>query len=467
MRISQNRLHRPGVAAVAVLAAAGLALTGCAKDSGGSGENNSAGGTMPGKGKAECADLTQLEQFGDLTGKTVGVYTSILPPEQQTQEASYKLFTTCTGAKVKYEGSDQFETQLVVRVKAGNAPDIAYIPQPGLLKTVVSSGQVVEAPPAVADNVDKWFGEDWKNYGTVDGKFYAAPLGANVKSFVWYSPKMFKQNGWTVPTTWDDMLALSDTIAATGIKPWCAGIESGEATGWPATDWLEDAILREKGADYYDQWVNHEIAFNDPGVAQSLDLVGGILKNDKYVNGGFGDVNSIATTAFQDAGLPILKGQCALHRQASFYAAQWPEGTDVSENGDVFAFYLPPTNTDNGKPVLGGGEFVTAFSDRPEVQAFQTYLSTDVWANEKAKATPGGGWVSANTGLDINNLASPIDKLSAQTLQDPEAVFRFDGSDQMPSAVGAGSFWKEMTAWITGESTKDALDKIEASWPAS
>ena len=175
----------------------------------------------------------------------------------------------------------------------------------------------------------------------------------------------------------------------------------------------------------------------------------------------------IATTTFQDGGLPILKGKCAMHRQAGFYAANWPEGTKVAEDGDVFAFYLPVTNQDNGKPVLGGGEFVTAFADRTEVQAFQTYLSSDVWANEKAKATPAGGWVSANKGLEVANLVSPIDQLSASVLQDPEAVFRFDGSDQMPGAVGAGSFWKEMTAWITGESTKQALDKIEASWPSS
>lgn len=454
---------RRGVATLAVLAMSGLGLTACADDSS-NGSSNSAGGEAPGAGKAECA---QLEQFGDLTGKTVSVYTSILPPEQQTQEDSYQLFTECTGAKVDYEGSDQFETQLVVRVKAGNAPDIAYIPQPGLLKTVVSSGSVVEAPQAVADNVDEFFGEDWKSYGTVDGKFYAAPLGANVKSFVWYSPKMFSDNGWKAPQTWDDMLAISDKMVDKGIKPWCAGIESGEATGWPATDWLEDAVLRVKGPDYYDQWVNHEVAFDDAGVADSLDLVGGILKNADYVNGGYGDVKSIATTAFQDGGLPILKGKCGMHRQASFYAAQWPEGTNVAEDGDVFAFYLPTTNEDNGKPVLGGGEFVAAFDDRPEVQAFQTYLSSDIWANEKAKATPDGGWVSANTGLDIDNLKSPIDKLSAETLQDPEAVFRFDGSDQMPSAVGAGSFWKEMTAWITGGSTSDALKNIEESWPAA
>lgn len=453
-------------AALASVVAVGLTLAGCASstEEGDSTDNQSAGGTSPGEGVAGCEQLTQ---FGDLTGKSVSVYTSIIAPEDAAHKKSYELFTKCTGAEVDYEGSDQFETQLSVRVQAGNAPDIAYIPQPGLLKTLVGSGAVVAAPQATSDNVDKWFGEDWKSYGTVDGTFYAAPLGANVKSYVWYSPSMFEENGWTVPETWDDMLALSDQIAATGIKPWCAGIESGTATGWVVTDWLEDAILRDQGADFYDQWVNHEVAFDDAGVAESLDRVGGILKNDKYVNGGIGDVKSIATTSFQDGGLPILDGKCALHRQASFYAAQWPEGTDVSENGDVFAFYLPVTNEDNGKPVLGGGEFVAAFDDRPEVQAFQTYLSSDVWANEKAKATPGGGWVSANTGLDISLLPSPIDQLSASIFQDPEAVFRFDGSDQMPSAVGAGSFWTEMTAWITGESTGDALSNIEKSWPTS
>ena len=459
----RSRNTRRGMAAAAALVSAGLVLAGCASDSEGS---SSVSGTWPGDGKSECADLQQLADFGDLTGKSISVYTSIVAPEDQPHIDSWKLFTTCTGATPKYEGSKEFEAQLQVRVQAGNPPDIAYIPQPGLLQTLVGTGKVVEAPSQVSDNVDKWFGEDWRAYGSVDDKLYAAPLGANVKSFVWYSPKMFADNGWDIPTTWDDMLALSDKIAASGIKPWCAGIESGEATGWTATDWLEDVLLRSAGPDVYDQWVSHDIAFNDPQVADALDTVGGILKNDKYVNGGFGDVKSIATTAFQDGGLPILDGKCALHRQASFYAANWPEGTDVSENGDVFAFYLPPISADFGNPVLGGGEFVTAFSDRPEVQAFQTYQSTDVWANEKAKASPNGGWVSANKGLDVNNLASPIDKLSGEILQDPDAVFRFDGSDQMPGEVGAGSFWTEMTNWITGESTSDALDKIESSWPS-
>ncbi len=155
-----------------------------------------------------------------------------------------------------------------------------------------------------------------------------------------------------------------------------------------------------------------------------------------------------------------------MHRQASFYAANWPQGTKVAPDGDVFAFYLPAKDPTT-KPVLGAGEFILAFSNKPEVQAFQTYLSSDTWANEKAKATPGGGWVSANKGLQRANLTSPIDQLSYDILQDPKAVFRFDGSDQMPAAVGSNAFWKQATAWITGQSTKDTVDKIEAAWPKS
>ena len=441
-----------------------LALAAC----GGDGSTGAGGGNNTGS-NADCADYSQ---YGDLSGKTVSIYTSIVAPEDQPQIDSYKPFEQCTGAKIKYEGSKEFEAQLPVRVKSGNPPDIAFVPQPGLLQTLVATGKVVKAPQGVSDNVDKWFGKDWRGYGSVDGTLYAAPLGANVKSFVWYSPSAFKDAGYQVPQTWDEMMALTekianDTAGTKGVKPWCAGIGSGDATGWPATDWLEDTLLRTAGADVYDKWVTHKIPFNDPKVTEALAKDAAILKNDKYVNGGLGGVKSIATTTFQDAGQPILDGSCYMHRQASFYAANWPEGTKVAEDGDVWAFYFPAVDPAQGKPVLGGGEFVAAFADRPEVQAFQTYLSSDTWANNKAKSTPAGGWVSANKGLDINNLVSPIDKLSAQILQDPKAVFRFDGSDMMPGAVGAGTFWKGMTDWITGKSDADTLNYIEQSWPKS
>jgi len=450
------------IAALTGVLAVALTATACGSSDDTSGDTASSGG----KSSIDCAPY---KAFGDLSGKTVSVYTSITAPEDAPHQASYKPFEECTGVTIKYEGSKEFEAQLPVRVKGGNAPDIAYVPQPGLLKTLVETGAVKEAPTETVANIDKNM-PDWKDYGTVDGKVYAAPLGANVKSFVWYSPQAFKDKGYEVPKTWAELLALSDKIVADNpsgdIKPWCAGIESGDATGWTATDWVEDVMLRTAGAETYDKWQKHEIPFNDPAVATALAEVGKILKNPKYVNGGFGDVKTIASTSFQDAGQPILDGECYMHRQASFYAANWPEGTKVGPDGDVWAFYLPAVD-DSTHPVLGGGEFVAAFADRPEVKAFQTYLASVEWANERAKTCGSGGCVTANKNADPNLLTNPVDKLSAEILTDKAATFRFDASDLMPGAVGSGTFWKGMTNWITGQGDKETLDYIEQSWPKS
>jgi alpha-glucoside transport system substrate-binding protein len=446
-------LPRTTLRAVALAGTFSLALAAC-------------GGGDSGGDVAADVDCAPYEEYGDLSGETITVYTGIVTPEDQPQIDSYKPFEQCTGATVQYEGDKSFEAQVLVRAQAGNPPDIAIVPQPGLLAQLVATGEAVKAPDAVAANVDEFWGEDWKSYGTVDGSFYAAPLGASMKSLVWYSPAEFEENGYEVPTTLDELKALSDEIAASGKKPWCAGVSSGEATGWPITDWHEDMMLRLHGAETYDKWVNHEIPFDGPESTAGLDAVGDFLKNDEYVNGGLGDVRSIATTTFQDGGLPILQGSCSFHRQASFYASNWPEGTEVAEDGDVFAFYLPGETAED-KPVLGGGEFILAFNDRPAVQAFQTYLSTDLWANNKADATPNGGWVSANKGLDVSKLTSPIDRLAGETFQDPNAVFRFDGSDQMPAAIGSNEYWKQATNWITGQSTADTVRNIEKAWPAS
>ena len=438
----------------------GLALAATACGTGGSSSDDDAGASADASLPAGCEDF---EDYAGSSGTEVSMYTSIRDIEADRYVQSFEEFEKCTGITINYEGSGEFEAQLNVKVQGGNAPDIAFIPQPGLLQRFVQAGEVVEAPEGVAANVDEFWSEAWKEYGSVDGTLYAAPMGANVKSYVWYSPTAFTEAGYEIPTTFDELVALSDEIAATGKKPWCAGIESGDATGWVLTDWMEDLVLRDAGADVYDQWVAHEIPFDDPALTSALDKVGSILKNEEYVNGGYGDVRSIATTSFQDGGLPILEGECFLHRQASFYANQWPEGTEVAEDGDVFAFYFPGESADE-KPVLGGGEFVAAFNDREEVQKVQTYLSSDEYANTKAEI---GDWISANTGLDVANVANPIDKLSVETLQDPGSEFRFDASDLMPAAVGAGSFWQGMTEWINGKETAEVLSNIEASYPSS
>lgn len=389
-----------------------------------------------------------------------------MSPEAELFQESFTEFEDCTGITINWNGSKEFEAQLPVRVEGGTAPDLAVFPQPGLLAAMAATGKLLPASDAVAASVEANYSPDWKNYGTVDGTFYASPLGANVKSFVWYSPKTFKDNGRDIPTTWDELLALSDKIATTSdVQPWCAGFESGDATGWVGTDWMEDIVLRFGGAEVYDKWVSHEIPFNDPAIVEAIGKAGQILKNPEYV----GDVPSIATTSFQTGGAGIVDGSCAMHRQASFIGgilvadqgATIVTPDDTTTEGGITTFYFPGATADD-KPALGGGEFIGAFADRPEVQAVQLYLTTPEWNNKKAAL---GGWFSANLGLDTANVADPVNANAVEILKNA-TTFRFDGSDLMPAAVGAGSFWKEMTAWVAEDkSDKAVLDAIEASWP--
>ena len=348
------------IASLSVLAACGNASSG-----GGTGTTQTLTGA--------CA---KYQAYAGHSGTTVTMFASIISPESDSLQKSWADFSNCTGIKISYEGSNDFESQLPVRVTGGNAPDFAIIPQPGLLQQMVKTGKVVKPPQQTVANESKW-SSVWKTYGTVKGTFYAAPMSANMKSLVWYSPKAFTQAGYKVPTTWADLMSLSGTIASAGNgKPWCGGIGSGTATGWPATDWLEEVVLGKYGGDVYDKWVSHEIKFSSPQIMDSMQTVANWMLNPAWVNGGFGDVKSIATTTFQSAGTPILTGKCWMLQQASFYEAQWPQGTKVGPDGDVNAFYLPSVSTSVPTRVEGGGEFVTAFSSRPEVQAVQNYLST-------------------------------------------------------------------------------------------
>jgi alpha-glucoside transport system substrate-binding protein len=477
-------LRKISAAVAATLALGAAAACSSSKSSTGSNPSNGGGsssgaanglpdpGSQP-KSKLTAAtmsgDCAAFGKYGKYTGKKVTIYTSITQPEIGYHINSVKQFEKCTGITVQYSPSKEFEAALKTKVDGGNAPDIAIFPQPGLLQTFAQSGKLKAASDAVTKEAEQNWVSSWIGYGTVDKVYFGTPLGANLKSLVWYSPKYFKQFNYTVPTTWDDLIKLSDKMVADGHKPWCAGIESGDATGWPLTDWMEEVMLRKYGPAVYDQWTQHKIPFNDPKVLDVLKTVGSILKNPKYANAGIGTTKSIATTAFQDGGKPIQTGKCMLHAQANFYAANWDKGTKVGENDDVFAFYEPTISDKFGKVAEVGGEFIGAFADRPEVEAVQLYLASGDWANAKAKlnaAAHTSGWATANKAVDKSVFVDPIDKLSVEVLTDPKATARFDASDLMPSSVGTGSFWKQMTQWILGNQTdQQTLDKIEASWP--
>ncbi len=444
----RRRLFLP----VAAAGALSLVLAACAADT-------------PGEAPAD-ADCAAYEQYGTFEGETVEVYATIVDVEADQMVESWRDFEDCTGITIDYVGTQEAETQINVRAAAGDAPDLMIIPQPGLLNRLIDDGYVVPASAAVEANVDQFWSESWKGYGTMDGTFYAAPLMASVKGWIWYSPSAFAEGGYEVPTTWEEMMALTATMAEQSTatyRPWCVGFGSGDATGWPGTDWIEDAVLRSAGPEAYDRWVAGDLKFDSPEIREGFGLVGDILLNVDYVNGGFGGVESIVSTTFNDGGLPILDGNCSMHHQASFYEAQWPAGTTVAPDGDIWAFITPPIAAGDPLSVTGGGEFVAAFREGEAVDAVQQYLSSDTWANNRVAL---GGVISANKGLDPSLAGSEIGRASIELLQGEDTVFRFDASDLMPAAVGTSSFWTGMVDWVVGtRSTDEVLTFIDSTFP--
>ena len=465
----RHTIRRRSLAGVAGLSVAAFVLAGCAGAA-----DEPAADAGADSGSTESSDMAAgCDAYADYMGNEgteVEIYTTIIDPEASLFIESFGEFEECTGIDIVWNGDQSFEEQIAVRVEGGTAPDLAIFPQPGLLKSF--EADLVPANDATSASVDANYTADWKAYGTVNGTFFGTPLGANVKSFVWYSPKVFADNGWAIPTTWDELLTLSDEIVASDFDgtAWCVGFESGVATGWAGTDWMEDLMLRFQDAATYDQWTGQaepRLPFNDPKVAEVLAEAEKIIKNADYV----GDVPSIATTSFSEAGFGVVDGSCAMHRQASFLGgilvgdagATIVDPSDTATEGGISVFYFPGVSADQ-TPALGGGEFVAAFQDRPEVHAVQHYMTTPEWNNKKAAL---GGWFSANLGLDTANVADPVNAVAVEILQNA-TTFRFDGSDVMPGEVGAGSFWVEMTAWVAEDKANAAvLDAIEATWPAS
>jgi alpha-glucoside transport system substrate-binding protein len=444
-----SHLHRRFTAPLAMLAIAGIALSGCAIEEDGGG---SSGG---GPGDAGTAD------------GVVTIYGTIADTEDELLQESWKEWEEENDIDIKYESSKEFEAQIGVRAQGGSAPDLAIFPQPGLLGDLASRGYVQPAPEGVADNVAEYWSEDWAGYGTTDDTLYGAPLMASVKGWIWYSPAEFAANGWEQPETWDELLTLTQTIAdAKGSAPWCAGFGSDAATGWPGTDWVEDLVLRQAGPEVYDQWVSHEIPFTDPAIQTAMDSVGEILLNPEFVNAGYGGVESINTTTFQDVARVLGDGSCSLHHQASFYDGfiQDPENgnSTVGPDADIWAFMTPSVEP-GGKAVVGGGEIVGAFSNDADTIKVQEYLSSPEWANSRVAL---GGVLSANSGLDPESAESPILQEAIKLLQDPETTFRFDASDLMPGAVGSAAFFTGIVDWINGKPSDEVLSQIDSAWPS-
>ncbi len=371
---------------------------------------------------------------------------------------SFEEFEKYTGIKIEYEGTRDFENLILAQVENKTAPDLGNFAQPGLLKSMAKKGLVVDLSTFLSsEHLKKQYKQSWLDLATVDGKVAGVWHNADVKSLVWYPKPAFDKAGYKVPTTWDEMIALSDQLVKDGQTPWCIGMESSGATGWVGTDWIEDIMLRTTSPENYDKWTNGELKFSSPEVRNAFEVMNKIWLNPKYVYGG---TAAISTTPFGDAPTPLFENppKCWLHRQASFITSYFPKGAKVGT--DVAYFYLPPIDPKYGKPVLGSGALVGMINDRPEVREVMKWLTYGE-----------SGRVEGQAGIQIapQNDASldwypPAQRGFAEILMNAD-TFRFDGSDLMPAGVGADAFWKGMVDYVNGQDLDTVLKNIDAAWP--
>ncbi len=422
----------------------------------------------PGEGDFNWDSYNAFADATDLGGEQVTVFGPWLGPDQAAIEIVLAYFAEAANADVRYVGSDSFEQQIVIDAEAGSAPNVAVFPQPGLAADMAKRGFL--AP--IADGASDWMvenyaaGQSWVDLGTYTDKdgndhFFAFPFKADVKSLVWYVPENFDDAGYEVPTTMEDLKALTEQIVADGGTPWCIGLGSGGATGWPATDWVEDLMLRTQTPETYDKWVTNELPFNSPEVVGAIEEFGYFIA-DGRVAGGTG---AVASTDFRDSpkGLFDSPPQCYMHHQASFIPAFFPEGTVVGADGDANFFYFPAyADKDLGSPVLGAGTLFAITKDSPAAQALITFLQTPI-AHEVWMAQPDQGFLTPLTTANAATYSNDTKRALGEILTNA-TTFRFDGSDLMPGGVGAGSFWTGMVDYAGGKSAQEVADAIQASW---
>nr|WP_321463443.1 ABC transporter substrate-binding protein [uncultured Cohaesibacter sp.] len=417
--------------------------------------------------KFNWASYEEFKKNVDLSGETLTISGPWLGVDKDLFMSVVAYFEDATGAKVQYAGSDSFEQQIVIDTGAGSAPNVAVFPQPGLAADLASKGYLVPLGDETRDWLKENYaaGQSWVDLGTYKSKdgeptFYGFPYKADLKSLVWYVPENFEDAGYEVPETMEDLKALTEQIVADGGTPWCIGLGSGAATGWPATDWVEDMMLRTASPDTYDKWVTNEIPFNDPAVVTAIEEFGWFARNDAFVDGGAG---AVATTDFRDApkGLFTSPPKCYLHKMASFIPSFFPEGTELGVDADFF--YFPAyAGKDLGKPVLGAGTLFAITKDSKAAQAFIQFLETpishEIWMAQS-------GLLTAYKGVNLDAYANSTLHKQGEILLNA-TTFRFDGSDLMPGKIGAGSFWTGMVDYAGGKDAKDVASEIQKSWDA-
>jgi alpha-glucoside transport system substrate-binding protein len=370
------------------------------------------------------------------------------------EEADFKgilnPFLSECNITLEYEGTRD-QAVLATRVEGGNPPDIAGLPNPGIMGQYVDNLVPLSGIVALDD-----FSPAWQSLGSVEGTVYGAFFKADTKSLVWYNPNAFAAAGHEVPTSWDEMMALSDRIVADGGVPWSTGIESGDATGWVATDWIQDILLRTEGPEFVEQWVKHEAAWTDPAIKAAWEEYYGIVASDEYALGG---ADGTINTAFAESLYPLFLDppEAYMCRMAGFaggvIAEQYP---NLDEVDDYDFFVLPSKSDDPGAPMQGGADVFVMFNDSAAAKGLMAYM----FSQAAGEALAESGWgLSPNGKVDVSAYPSALSGKMATAMNEAPS-FSFDADDRMPGGINT-DYFAGITEYIGGGDLDAILQRLE------
>jgi alpha-glucoside transport system substrate-binding protein len=361
---------------------------------------------------------------------------------------------------IKWQKVTSIEKLIMTKLRSSDKPDIAIIPQPGVVSNMVKRKGAEPLDDVIdMDALNQSMLPGIVEAGTFDGKYYGMVVNASLKSIVFYPKKAWEKQGFpTEFKTLDELEQFSQKVAGQGQKPWCLGIFSEGSVGWPATDWFEDLVARYGGVDFYNGWTKGEEKFDSEEVKQAAGwFESNVVKNAP------GDPTAIDFGAADDPMWEAKPG-CWMEKQGTFITGFFPDDVQKNLDAEVGAFGFPPATEGGESPVVGGGDLATLLTKDADTEKVMQWLAEPDIGDEAMKT---GAYLSPHKEASPDKYPNEIMKTAAETAQAAD-TFLFDGSDQMPGEVGAGSFWSEITAWVGGNKDLDtALKNIDDSWPSS
>src|SRR5579883_338691 len=361
-------------------------------------------------------------------------------------------FTQKTGIKVNVESTRDLLTVLTTRVRGNNPPDIAGMPSLTLFQQLGSQGKLLNLDSIVGNEYSQNYAPTWRQLASVNGHIYAVLPKANTKGTIWYSPKVFQANGYSIPTDWNGLISLSNQIASSGKYPWSMGVESSGSSGWPGADWIDQIYINLNGPDLYDQWVAHKIPWTHNSIKSAFQMFGQIVNGKHYINGA---PQSILATNFQDASyLPFDNPPKAYMYYLgdfteSFITKQFP---NLQPGTDFNVFPFPTINQQFAGGITGGADIMAALKDNDGTRQYMQFIAS---AEAQAIWPKRGGATSVNKLVSLDVYSDAVSKAAAQQLT-TATTFRVGADDLMPTQM-ENAYWAGMLTYIGNASKLDSV----------